>query len=511
MNSIRILASLSLLLIAITSCEQGSAVLEATQERQTARQAHPNIVIIFADDMGYGDIGAYNNASRIPTPNLDRMARQGIRLTDAHSSSAVCTPSRYSLLTGNYAWRTSKKRGVLFGHSPLLVDLKTKTIPSMLREHGYRTAMIGKWHLGLGVSKPDYASAQVATKSASIPIYNAEEPGGLSPGPNAIGFDYYFGIPASLDMEPYVYVENTHLYTPLTGNEIAYSKPRREGGPGFWRKGPIGDGFAHEEVLPEMTGRAVDLIHTWAEKEQPFFLYLPLPSPHTPWLPTAAFRGKSGAGHYGDFAHQTDHVVGQVNQALEQAGIADNTLLIYTSDNGAHWLDTDIERYGHLANGHLRGQKADIYEAGHRVPFIARWPNKIPSQLISHQPTVLTDLMATIAGIVGANIASNEAIDSFDISPVLLRQANANVARAPMIHHALDGTFAIRDGDWKLIAGLGSGGFTEPKKVAPVEGQSIYRLYNLRKDLAETKNVAEENPEIVKRLVATLKEIRNGD
>ncbi len=453
----------------------------------------PNVILILADDMGYGDIKAYNPSSKIPTPNLDALAQSGVRFTDAHSPSAVCTPTRYAVLTGRYAWRSNLKRGVLWGHSPLLIDPDQETIASMLKRAGYRTAAFGKWHLGFGNNEADYY-------------------GRLAPGPNAVGFDYFYGIPASLDMEPYVYVENDSLDTPLDGNVIEASGHRRDNGGGFWRAGQIGNGFSHQEVLPVLAARAVKYIREQGESgnESPFFLYFALPSPHTPWLPDEAHRGTSDAGFYGDFAAQVDSVVGQVNQAIEDSGLEDNTLLIYTSDNGAHWPAADIEQFGHRANGPWRGQKADIYEGGHRVPLMVRWPGNVTPGVVSEQPVVLTDLMRTIATLTETVLANRSAPDSTDISKVLLSVDGATIERPPMIHHAYDGMFAIRKGDWKLVEGLGSGGFTEPLRVEAAGQATPYQLYNFAVDPGEEHDVASEHPEIVSELLADLNRIRGS-
>ena len=494
------LLCVGLLCTANTACSAGD-----NPESKKA-DARPNIIVVLADDMGYGDIGAYNAQTKIPTPNLDKLAQQGIRFTDAHSPSAVCTPTRYSLLTGRYAWRTRLKSGVLWGYSPLLIEDGRETVASMLKKQGYATAGIGKWHLGLGNSEADYYGASSTSGKNS-----GDDFGRLRPGPNEVGFDYFFGIPASLDMKPYVYIENGAPYSPLTGKLIEASGQRRFGGGGFWRKGQVGEGFVHEEVLPKLTEKAVSYIREQSRDGQgkPFFLYFPLTAPHTPWLPTKEFVGSSGAGYYGDFSVQVDDTVGQLMKTLEEQGIADNTLIIFTSDNGAHWLPTDIEKYQHLANGQLRGQKADIHEGGHRVPLIARWPGNVPAGSQSAYPTTLADLMATFATISGASLSGDAGPDSFDISHALLDKGD-EAERAPMIHHALDGMFAIREGNWKLIEGLGSGGFTKPQREETPQGSVAYQLYNLAKDPLETKNLAVKHPEVVKKLTAKLNQIRDS-
>lgn len=484
-------------------------VLGCTQDDVAASEAEkrPNIVVILADDMGYGDIGAYNPDSHVPTPNLDQLASEGMRFTDAHSPSAVCTPTRYALLTGRYAWRSRLKSGVLWGYSPLLIEAGRETIPSMLKKQGYHTAGIGKWHLGFGNSEADFYGAAV---SGAANAGDAEF-GRLRPGPNEVGFDYFFGIPASLDMKPYLYVENGQPFSPLTGKLVEASDQRRSGGGGMWRKGQIAEGFVHEEVLPTLVEKAVGYIREReTDDDTPFFLYFPLTAPHTPWLPTEEFRGKSRAGYYGDFVAQVDDVVGQIRSALADTGEDGNTLLIYTSDNGAHWLETDIEKFGHLANSDLRGQKADIHEGGHRVPFIASLAGRVPEGSVSDQPTVLTDLMATLASLTGAELDGDAGPDSFNILPSLLGDAEQQAPRGAMVHHSLDGMFAIRDGDWKLIEGLGSGGFTSPQREDAAAGEVSVQLYNLKDDPSETTNVAAENPEVVARLTATLNEFRDN-
>ncbi|MDO6748360.1 sulfatase family protein [Gilvimarinus sp. 1_MG-2023] len=491
-----------LALLSVNVC-YGLEKLEPSGDDRTGR---PNIVVILADDMGYGDIGAYNEKSLIPTPNLDDMAAAGMRFTDAHTPSSVCTPSRYSLLTGRYAWRTHLKTGVLWGYSPLLIEPGRETIASMLRKQGYHTAGIGKWHLGLGNGEPSYYG---------VPVTEGESPAvdskRLRPGPNEVGFDYFFGTPASLDMKPYVYIENGQPLTPMTGKLVEASERRRGGGGGMWRKGEIAEGFDHQKVLPTLTEKAVHYIHTRGQSDgEPFFLYFSLTAPHTPWLPSEAFIGKSEAGYYGDFNVQVDHVVGQVYNALESAGVAENTLVVFTSDNGANWLTVDIEKYGHYANGSLRGQKADIYEGGHRVPLLFTWPNHIPQNTVSDQPATLADLMATFATLTDVALADTSAPDSVDISPVLLGGA-AKVTREPLIHHSVDGMFAIREGEWKLVEGLGSGGFTAPVREKATEDGVKVQLYNLAQDPGETKNVAAKHPKIVAQLQSKLDHIRSNE
>ena len=473
----------SLVLGSLTACSD--PVISST-----AVEPLPNIVLILADDMGLGDVGAYNAASKVPTPDLDTLAASGMRFTDAHSPSAVCTPTRYGLLTGRYSWRTSMKNGVLNGYSPLLIDPARSTIASMLREKGYATAAIGKWHLGLGVDEvTDYSKP-------------------LSPGPNDVGFDYFFGIPASLDMPPYTFVENNRLVTSFDGDEVEDSGRRRDGGEGYWHAGPIARDFAHEDVLPEILDHSVAFIHEQAKSRsgKPFFLYVPLNAPHTPWMPAPEFVGTSKVGYYGDFVSQVDHTVGKIMNALKETGVADNSFVIFATDNGARWSEEQKTKWGHLANMEFRGQKSDIHEGGHRVPFMVSWPGRIEPGTDTAHLTTFTDIYATVARIVGAESGISDGIDSESILPTLLGRAQSQ--RSPVVHHSGRGMFAIRDGDWKLIEGLGSGGFTRPTTMEPEEGGPVGQLYNLADDPSETTNLYQERSDVVERLTLMLDEIR---
>jgi arylsulfatase A-like enzyme len=462
----------------------------ACQPRETPAGL-PNIVLILADDLGYGDPGSYNSDSRIPTPALDRLAAEGMRFTDAHAPASVCTPTRYAILTGRYAWRTSLKSGVFFGYDPLLIDTTRLTLASLLKKHGYMTGAIGKWHLGLGTDAPtDYFRP-------------------LRPGPNALGFDYFFGIPASLDMTPYVFVRNTSVVE-VPSDSVGPSAMRRDGGGGFWRAGPAAPGFRHQDVLPRIAEEAVDFVDRYGDEAQgrPFFLYVALTAPHTPWLPGESFQGSSKAGPYGDFVAQVDDVVSQVQEVLASRGLDKRTLVIFTSDNGAHWLPRDIERYGHRANGHWRGQKADIHEGGHRIPFIVRWPGVVAGGSATDVPVVLTDLMATFAAIAGESLPDGAGEDSWDLLPVLREEAVPEWTLRGLVHHSLDGMFAIRQGPWKLVEGLGSGGFTQPSRVAPEPRQPAGQLYHLSEDPAESSNQYARRPEVVRRLQDLLERYR---
>ena len=458
---------------------------------------NPNIVFILADDLGSGDLGCYNKDSKIPTPSMDRLAREGIRFTDMHSPSGVCTPTRYGLLTGRYAWRTPLKNGVLWGYSGSLIETNRLTLPKILQKRGYATAGIGKWHLGFQDCDP-------ADRSAKVDYLKP-----LRPGPMTAGFDYFFGIPASLDMEPYLYVEDDHAVEQPT-EQVEASSQQRQGGKGFWRAGPIAPGFKHDEVLPMITSKAVGYLERRAKDSpnKPFFLYLPLTAPHEPWQPTREFRGKSRAGDYGDFVAQVDWSIGQVLQTLDRLTFADDTLLIFTSDNGAHWTPADIDKFGHRANMHYRGQKSDIWEGGHRVPFIARWPGKIKPGTTSDQLGCLTDMTATFAALLGEKITDDVGEDSFNLLPALLAEKSVGPMRDAIVLHSGNGVFAIRQGSWKLIQGLGSGGFSQPVKVQPTSDGPKGQLYNLAEDIAETNNLYLAKPDLVERLTVVLEKYR---
>jgi arylsulfatase A len=453
----------------------------------------PNLVVILADDLGWGDPGCYGTDSRVPTPNMDRLAREGLRFTDAHSPSAVCTPTRYGLLTGRYAWRSRLKKGVLGGTSANLIDIERLTIADVLRSAGYRTACVGKWHLGLGPEgqETDYTRP-------------------LRPGPLDHGFDTSLVIPASLDMAPYLWVLDDRPLQPAT-EKTEKSGHRRQGGGGFWRAGAIAPDFRFVEVLPRIASRAEELIERYAREEadRPFFLYLPLPAPHTPWMPSAAFEGATAIGHYGDFVAQVDHVVGRVLAALELTGKAGETIVVVTSDNGSHWPLEDVERHGHDANGGWRGQKADIHEGGHRVPLLVRGPG-VPVGGVRDELVCLTDLLATAAAVADIDLPADAGEDSFDLSPLLFADSAGEFERADCIHHSLSGHFAIRRGDWKLIERRGSGGFTAPRVVEAVDGEPAGELYHLGDDPGETLNLWLERPEVVAELTALLERRREG-
>ncbi len=476
---------------------------------QTKANEFPNIVLILADDMGYGDLTCLNPDSKIPTPNMDRIAKEGLSFTDAHSPSAVCTPTRYGLLTGRYSWRTRLKSGVLWGWSPPLINPERMTLASMLKKRGYHTGCVGKWHLGLGWQTKD---GKTLSDSNNESGENVDYSQPITGGPTDLGFDYFFGIPASLDMQPYCYIENNHVVQEPT------ETIERSGYPAYYRGGPISPDFKHEDVMPTCTKKAVNYIHQRAENpEQSFFLYVPLSAPHTPWVPKDYAKEKSRAGIYGDFVYQVDLSVGKILDALDQHGFDENTLVILTSDNGSHedhigkhnnGVSTGEINFGHEANYVFRGQKADAWDGGHRIPFLARWPKRIKAGSSSDETICLTDFMATFAELTSVPLPDNAAEDSYNILPVLTNQDYDAPIREATIHHSLSGMFCVRQGPWKLILGRGSGGFTNPRHLDPKEGEPEGQLYNLEEDISESNNLYQEHPEIVERLTNLLNQYK---
>jgi arylsulfatase A len=461
---------------------------------QSSERKQPNIVFILADDLGYGDPTCYNEQSKIPTPNMDRFAREGIRFTDAHTGSAVCTPTRYGLQTGRYCWRSRLKSGVLNGYSEPLIETDRLTLAALLKRHGYNTGCAGKWHLGLGWVAPDSA--------AKPKEGNGDWRKPVTSGPQSAGYDYSYIIPASLDMDPYCWLENGRTVEPATAHTPG-SKRRWDGGGGFWRAGPISPSFDFYQVLPTVVTKSMDFIKRQTA-DRPFFFYAAFTAPHTPWMPTNEFRGKTKVDWYGDFVTEVDWAMGQIIKAVDDAGFGGNTLVIFTSDNGSHWPVAQIQQFGHRANGPWRGQKSDIHEGGHRVPFICRWPGRIEPGTQSRQTICLTDVLATFAAVVGDPLPADAGQDSYNLLPALLNPGLDKPIREATVHHSGNGMFAIRQGPWKLIQGLGSGGFTAPAQVKPKPGGPQGQLYNLQDDPAEEKNLWLERPEIVERLTALL-------
>ncbi len=444
-----------------------------------AEKSRPNIVYILADDLGYGDVQCLNpQRGKIATPQLDKLASQGMIFTDAHSSSSVCSPTRYGILTGRYNWRSSLQKGVLNGFSKPLIAADRLTVPKLLKQHGYTTACIGKWHLGMEIAKGEPS-----------PV--------IANGPTTRGFDRYFGISASLDMPPFAFIENDRLTEPLTTTKK------------WQRSGPAAESFEAIDVLPTLTRKAVEFINAQAKAGHPFFLYMPLNAPHTPILPSKEWQGKSDLGKYGDFVMETDWAVGEVLAALDAAGVGENTLVIFTSDNGCSPAAriADLQQQGHYPSADMRGHKADIFDGGHRIPFIARWPGRVKAGSRCDQTICLTDLMATCADMLGTKLPDNAGEDSVSILPAL-RGTDSAPLREAVVHHSINGAFAVRQGKWKLELCADSGGWSEPKPGAnEANGLPDTQLYDLSTDIAESKNLQAAHPDEVARLTKLLERI----
>lgn len=468
-----------------------------------ARQ--PNIIFILADDIGYGDLGCYG-ATHVRTPNLDRLAREGVRFTDAHTTASTCTPSRRSLLTGAYSWRQQPGSAILPGDAPLSIPPGTPTLPSLLKQAGYTTGVVGKWHLGLG--------------GEGGPDWNGE----IKPGPLEIGFDYAFILPATGDRVPCVYVEN-HRVVGLDPNDpirVSYKEkvgdePTGRENPELlklkpthghdmtivngisrigWMSGGKAARWVDEEMADTFARQAVAFIER--NRSRPFFLYLAPHDIHVPRVPHPRFRGSSRAGARGDAIHQLDDTVGQVLRALERLALAENTLVIFSSDNGGVNDDgyEDFDPLDHKMNGPWRGKKGQLFEGGHRVPLLARWPGKIKPGRQCDELISLADMPATFAALTGVKLPVEAAPDSFNVLPALLGRKHTSPLRPHLIVHrgGTRGPFAVRQGHWKW--------------VEPHAGETEAMLFNLAEDPAESRNLAAEQPERVRQLKALLESLR---
>ncbi|HEX4142832.1 MAG TPA: sulfatase-like hydrolase/transferase [Pirellulales bacterium] len=469
--------------------------------------ARPNIVIVYADDMGYGDLGIQNPDSKIPTPHLDRLAREGMRLTDAHSSAAICSPSRYALLTGSYHWRRLQDIVQPFG--PSVFKSADLTLPEMLKAEGYRTACIGKWHLGWdwdaiknpGAAPPDPKLGYAAD------AFDWSKP--IAGGPTAQGFDYYFGNDVP-NFPPYTWFENDHIVGPAPTMPVSPTGGPAEGGWDTWA-GPMPQGWDFYAVVPKLTQQTVDWIGQQRGKEGPFFLYVPLNSPHTPIVPIAEFRGRSQAGGYGDWVAQTDDNVGRILKALDDNGFAQNTLVVFSSDNGPEASAYNrVRKFDHRSAGPLRGVKRDLWEGGHRVPMIVRWPGHVKPETVSDELVSQVDLMATLAAVVGHALPAGSAPDSYNQLPVW--EEGAASPRHAIVHNGVNGSYAVRHDQWLLVAAKTGAVSRVPdwleKEQGDAENEYPGELYDLSQDLGERRNLYGEHPDKVGELKALLGEIR---
>ena len=474
----------------------------------------PSIVFILADDLGYGDVACYNSESKVPTPHLDRLAAEGVRFTDAHSPSTVCSPTRYSLLTGRMAFRTGM-RGVFTGAGgPCMIEEGRLTLPGMLREKGYVTAMFGKWHVGLTFYDKE---GKPIVKDGLQPVKRIDYSRAISDGPIHRGFDHFFGTACCPTTDwLYAYIDGDRVPVPPTGIIDKSGLPNHPYSHDC-RPGMIAPGFELEEVDMVFLEKSLGFLRNHAERspKKPFFLFHSAQAVHLPSFPGRDFQGKTDAGPHGDFIFEFDHVVGELMKGLKENGFAENTLVIVSSDNGPEVTSVIHMRKDHQHDGARpwRGVKRDQWEGGHRVPFIARWPGKIEPGAISDQTICLTDMMATFAAIAGAKIPSSAAEDSFDILPALLDGA-AEPIREYTLHQTISLALAIRHGNWKYLDHRGSGGNNyERERLRPFaiedgSGDAPGQLYNLAEDPGETRNVIRDRPEIAERLKAKLREFK---
>ena len=465
---------------------------------------NPNIILILADDMGYGDLAIQNPESKIPTPNLDRLAAEGMRFTDAHSPSAVCTPTRYGILTGRYSWRGRLKKGVLWEWDKPLIERGRVTIADLLKQAGYDTALIGKWHLGWNWPTKNGLPARRSDTGEQVDFTQA-----INGGPLSAGFDYYFGDDVP-NFPPYAFIENDRV------TEIpTIMKPDSM----YGINGVMVKDWDLRAVMPEIAKRTISYIenHAAQQTNRPFFLFVSLTAPHTPIAPAKEYIGQSNAGAYGDFIYQIDHTVGGILDALEKSGLHKNTLVVFTSDNGSPGRDganmagdtRAVLAYGHDPSRPWRGIKGDAWEGGHRVPFIAYWPGKISANSRSEKPIVLTDLMATIAQLVNKALPSDAGEDSLSILPVLVGEKTLKQTREAIILHSYDGLFAIRQGKWKLIQGYGGGGINENNEE-PWFWEQAWQLYDLVADPAEEDNIISKHPDVVRKLSGLLESYKKS-
>lgn len=493
-------------------CIAIAAVGIAMVASRTEADQRPNVIVILADDLGYADLSCYGG--KIATPHIDRLAGQGLRFIDAHSSSSVCTPTRYGLLTGRYNWRSKLQRGVLGGLSPRLIEPERMTIASLLRAQGYHCACYGKWHLGMNWAiKPGKQVSELDIEPREF-VFNVDYGQAITAGPNSVGFDEFFGISASLDMVPYTFIENDRVVSlPTEDRDFPMIADREQ--TGRTRKGPAAPDFDAADVLPVIAQKSVEYIERRAAiaDRQPFFLYVPLTSPHTPILPSPPWRGQSKLNAYGDFVMETDWAVGEILTALERHDLAEHTLVIFTSDNGCspQAKFAELAEQGHFPHGPLRGHKADLFEGGHRVPFVVRWPAQVAAGTTSDQLLCLTDILATLAEIVGVTLPTDAGEDSISFLPILRGQAAATGRREHLVSHSINGSFAIRRGDWKLLLCPDSGGWSDPRPGSPAAaGLPARQLYQLANDRGERHNRIDEQPQVAAELFALLEQLVNA-
>lgn len=486
------------------------AVALCTGALHGAVPARPNVLILYADDLGYGDVRVQNPKSKITTPNLDKLAGEGVRFTDGHSSSGICTPSRYAMLTGRHHWRDF--HGIVGAMGKSVFKPERLTLPEMFKAKGYSTAAIGKWHLGWdwgAIRKPDAKPVKAGRRKVFGPeAYDWSKP--IPNGPLAHGFDYYFGDTV-INFPPYCWIENDKVVTaPTTMMQTGKWKAIKEGN---WecRPGPMAEDWDPYQNLPTTTRKGVEFIRAQAKADKPWFLYFAFPSPHAPIIPNDSFDGKTQAGPYGDYVYETDDACGQLLQAVKESGQEENTVIVFSADNGPErYAYARDKTYDHWSSEPFRGLKRDLYEGGHHVPFIVKWPGLTKPGSVSDALVSQVDLMATFAGHLKFDLPEDAAEDSHDLAPVL---RGGDPARSFCVQNTYRGRYAMRIGDWLLIdAPTGYHGRMDKdwltKRNYPADDDSPTELYNLKNDPGQRKNLAKDQPERVAELQAMLKRIR---
>lgn len=487
-------------------------------------QDRPNVVIILADDMGFGDVSFNNPQSRVNTPNIDRLACDGVSFSDAHSGGAVSTPSRYGLVTGQYFFRAQKHQDDYpSGYLRPLIQPQQETIATLMKRAGYQTACVGKWHLGMEWSKKDGSIPLIPNGDGART--NIDYAKGVNSGPRSAGFDYSYVMPASLDMPPYLFVEDDRIVdTDIVLTSDLYPNVKEDTQFAWdrmhttdkdiywqrgvwWRNGDMSSSYRVEECMDVIADKGIEFIERSSKSEAPFMLYLPLTGPHTPWMPNDRFKGSTELGAYGDFIAQIDDIVLRVGEKLEELGIADNTIVIFSSDNGAAWREDDIQQYVHQANWGRRGQKGDAWDGGHHVPLIVSWPSGLKQKGEYRGVVSLVDILATLSDIAGVSINSGGAEDSFSFASVIEGDLES-ATRESIVYISSTGVLAVKEGDWKYIDGIGSCGFTVPSRLPVVEGGATGQLYNLADDPLESVNLSLEERERAEQLSQKLERIK---
>jgi len=465
---------LLLCFVSFCSCKESKPKSESGQKKP------PNILIILADDLGYGDLSSFNPDSKISTPNIDAIAENGMKFTNAHAAGTWCVPSRYGLLTGRFPFRNNRE------YTESMIAPDRETMGKFLQKNGYQTACVGKWHQGIINEK------------------NPVEGARIEGGPVDKGFDYFYGIPASLDIPPYYYIENDQIVSyPSDSVGDNYSEGWSPIQGAFWRGGKTPSDFRHDNVLETLTEKVNGYLEEYKREESanPFFMYFPMTAPHTPWLPDEAFAGKSGAGMYGDFVMQVDHYVGTILKKLEDLGLSEDTIVMFASDNGPVWFPNNVSDFDHNSVGPLSGMKADVLEGGHRMPFIVSWPGQVAPGTESDALVCFTDIFSTVSDVLQKPLSAAAGEDS--VSFLSLLKGEVKTDRPPVIH-SNGGLESIIHGGWKYINGKGPGGFTNriegdfPNILPRDEHEG--QLYHLAEDIGERENLYAQNPEKVKEL-----------